>query len=117
MNRNGAATLSLVKQLEETQALVAERGPLRAHGDNGPMLAGYDEKIAAGREYEQDWRTIMHGGVDALPPRDALSFKREWSAWGKDARDFDSIMRKILALPPDELEQFLDEMYPPSDGR
>jgi hypothetical protein len=113
MNRNGAATASLVRQLEETQSVLEDRGPLRPYGDNGPMLVGYEEKIEDGSKYALAWQDAVHNGAD-VPPSTALAFKREWSAWGKNAQEFDGMVRGLLALPPDQLEQVLDELYPES---
>ena len=68
MNRNGAATLSLVRQLEETRTALLERGPLRPTGDNGPILANYDERIEDGYKYATAWAdAVHHNGVDIGP--------------------------------------------------
>lgn len=111
MNRNGTATASLVRQLEETQAMIEERGPMRPEGDNAPMIASFEEKIEEGCKYALAWQDAIHYGPD-VPPRAALAFKREWNAWGKGARTFDRLIRSLLELSPDELEVVLDEMYP-----
>lgn len=112
MNRNGAATTSLLRQLEETETALKRRGPLRSSGDNGPMLADYAQRIEDGSKYAVAWRDAVHNGPDDTPPSWALDFKREWSDWGKDARKFDEIIRGILAMPPDELDVFLDGLFP-----
>ncbi|HEX6206096.1 MAG TPA: hypothetical protein VFZ29_09865 [Solirubrobacterales bacterium] len=114
MNRNGAGTVSLVRQLEETRAALEERGPLRPTGDNGPILATYDQRIEDGLAYADAWTDAVHNnGVD-VGPRSAFAFKREWNSWGKDAQEFDGLIRRLLVLPPDQLDQVLDELYPTS---
>jgi len=51
-----------------------------------------------GEEYERHWEDIVHSGAD-LPPSQALAFKREWLAWGKECMRVNSIAN----LPADQL--------------
>jgi hypothetical protein len=110
MNRNGAATASILDELEQTQAALRERGPLRPGGDNGPMLDGYMNRIEEGVGYSGFWAEAVHNnGVD-MPSRTTLAFEREWSEWGKSSRQFDQLVRGTLAVPPDQLDEFLGEL-------
>jgi hypothetical protein len=98
MNRNAAATVSLVVQLREVRTLVEERGPIGEGGDVTGLLETYNRMIADGERYEDDWREITHNGAD-FPPSQALAFKREWSEWGERATS----MNAIASLPAEEL--------------
>jgi hypothetical protein len=110
MNRNGRATASLVEQLEATKAVIEQRGPLTPGGDNAEMLESYERKIERGIEFREAWLDALHNGPGDIPPRNALAFKREWSAWGKDAKDSDSLARKLLALSPEQMDDFLRQI-------
>jgi hypothetical protein len=111
MNRNGAATASILAELEETQDALEERGPLKPGGDNGPMVEGYRARIEDGVGYTAFWEEAVHNnGVD-WPPRKTLAYKREWSKWGENARKFDQLVRGTMAMPPDQLDDFLGELF------
>lgn len=110
MNKNGRRTAELVEQLRTTDAMLKQRGPLGQGGDAAPMLAGYEAKIDEGVNYELAWQDIVHSGADGIPTRYALAFKREWSKWGKDCLKFDSLVQRMAALSPEEMEELRTRM-------
>jgi hypothetical protein len=111
INRNGAATASLVAQLEATEEALIERGPLKPGGDAGPMIEAHRERISEGMVFSSVWAQAVHGNGLEIPPREALDFKRRWNAWGKSARKYDGVVRGTLSMPPDQLDQFLGELF------
>lgn len=98
MNKQGRRTVELLGKLAETRAMIEERGPLTENGDISGMLEMYDGFIAQGEEYKRHWEDIVHSGGD-LPPSQALAFKREWLAWGKECMRVNSVAN----LPADQL--------------
>lgn len=98
MNKQGRRTVELLGKLRETRSMIAERGPLTEDGDITGMLETYDSFISQGEVYEHHWEDIIHSGGD-LPPSQALAFKRECLAWGKECMK----MNAIANLPADQL--------------
>lgn len=97
MNRNGAATKSLLAELCEVREAIEQAGPLGEGGDPTDVLRTYDEMIEAGTEYETAWQAVMHGEVPNNPPSQTLAFKREWSTWGDEGRRMNTVARGMIA--------------------
>lgn len=102
MNKQGRRTVELLGKLRETRAVMEERGPLTEDGDISGMLEMFDGYIARGDSYERDWQDLLHSDGD-LPPSEALAFKREWVARGKDAMRVNGITN----LPSDLLRDII----------
>lgn len=111
MNRNGDLTATILAELEETQEALRERGPLKPGGDNRPMEEGYMARIEEGVGYSYFWAEAVHNNGTDMPPRAALDFKRDWSTWGNNACQFDQLVRGTLSMPPDQLDEFLAELF------
>lgn len=102
INKQGRRTVELLEKLRGTRAMIEERGPLTDDGDISGMLEMFDGYIDQGEDYQRSWEDIVHNGSD-LPPSEALAFKREWVAWGRDAMRVNGIAN----LPPNQLRDFI----------